>query len=79
MFRSRLTRPRNISRMKQEENVEEVHNVNGGNPKPVSNSLVISNKDDRYTLKYGPEFKDLLDARDQVMEHEFNFSFSLKG
>ena len=69
----------NISHVDQEENHEEAQNVNGGNANPASNSLVISNKEDRYSLKYGPEFKELLDARDQVMEHEFNFSFSLKG
>ena len=40
-------------------------------------SLIISNLEDRYSLKYGIDFRDLLDARDQVMEHQFNFQFDL--
>lgn len=50
-------------------------------PSPYQNhneaSLNISNLEDRYCLKYGMEFKDLLDARDQVMEHQFDFHFDL--
>ena len=78
MYQPRITRTRNFARMKEEEKVEEVQNVNGSNLNPTSNSLVISNKDDRYSLKYGPEFGGLLDARDQVMEHKFNFSFTFE-
>ena len=72
MFRQRLTKTRNFSRIETlEEHLEEGQIANG-------NSLIISNKDDRYSLSYGPEFGNLLDARDQVMEHKFNFDFSLE-
>ena len=39
--------------------------------------LSISNIKERYNLKFGSEFKDMLDARDQVMEHQFQFTFDL--
>jgi len=31
--------------------------------------LSVSNLHSKYRLKYGAEFKDMLDARDQVMAH----------
>ena len=37
----------------------------------------MSNKDSRYRLKYGETFKDMLNARDHVMEHEFTLTFDL--
>ena len=40
-------------------------------------SLIISNLEERYSLKYGMDFGYLLDARDQVMEHSFNLQFDL--
>ena len=46
-------------------------------PETTTNSLNISNIKKRYTLNYGMEFKELLDARDQVMEHQFDFSFDV--
>ena len=39
--------------------------------------LQISNADSKKKLKYGDEFKLLLDARDQVLEHQFHFTFNL--
>ena len=40
-------------------------------------SLIISNIEERYSLKYGMDFKGFLDARDQVMQHQFDFRFDL--
>ena len=36
-------------------------------------NLKISNSDLKYTLEHGPEFLHMLDPRDQILEHEFNF------
>lgn len=44
---------------------------------PQRTALLINNKDCRYRLKYGSEFKEMLEARDQVLEHEFDFEFDL--
>ena len=33
----------------------------------------VTNKDSKYRLKHGSDFGHLLEARDQVMEHEFDF------
>lgn len=48
-------------------------------PREASQEIIlrITNKDCRYRLKYGCEFKDMLEARDQVLEHEFDFEFDL--
>ena len=40
--------------------------------------LVVTNEDSRYRLKYGGEFREMLDPRDQVMEHPFKFHVNLK-
>ena len=39
----------------------------------ISSTLQISNKDVKYQLLHGAAFKDMLDPRDQVLEHEFDF------
>ena len=41
-----------------------------------TNSIIISNKESKYRFKYGQEFKDMLEPRDQVLEHDFDFSLS---
>ena len=41
--------------------------------------LEISNQNSRYRLKFGQEFNHLLDARDQVLEHQFSFAFENNG
>ena len=33
----------------------------------------ITNKDTKYTMRHGSEFKSMLEARDIVMEHYFDF------
>ena len=45
--------------------------------KEESSQLCISNHRSCYQLKYGSEYKNLLDPRDQVMEHKFNFNFNV--
>ena len=40
-----------------------------------NHDLTISNKDSIYHLEYGQKFEGLLDARDQLLEHSFSFSF----
>ena len=40
--------------------------------------MIISNLSTRYQLKYGMDFHNFLDARDQVLEHQFNFEFDLR-
>ena len=42
-------------------------------------SIVISNLTDRYFLHYGQDFGGMLDARDQVMEHQFDLAIDFKG
>ena len=42
-------------------------------------SIVISNLKDRYSLLYGQDFGGMLDARDQVMEHQFNLTINFNG
>jgi hypothetical protein len=32
----------------------------------------------KYQLHHGKEFRDFLEARDQVLEHSFDFSFELR-
>ena len=39
-----------------------------------SSSLKISNSEIKYQLQHGVAFKDLLDPRDTVLEHDFDFS-----
>ena len=39
----------------------------------LTSSLRISNSDIKYQLLHGAAFKEMLDPRDQVLEHEFNF------
>ena len=39
--------------------------------------LKINNIEDRYRLEHGLEFKDLLDPRDQVLEHRFEFNLEM--
>ena len=42
-------------------------------------SIVISNLKERYSLHYGQDFGGMLDARDQVMEHQFDLAIDFKG
>lgn len=43
-----------------------------------SGSIVhITNQKYKQRLTYGPEFAGLLDARDQVLEHNFDFTIDL--
>lgn len=46
-------------------------------PLPEVGRLFISNESSCFKLKYGEEFKNLLDPRDQVLEHKFKFDFKL--
>ena len=59
----------------EEELLDPCHN----NPNPINNTITISNSDNKYRLKYGPEFAEFLDARDKVMEHSFNFVLEFTG
>jgi hypothetical protein len=39
----------------------------------LQSTIRISNEETRYELKYGNAFGQLLESRDQVLEHAFNF------
>ena len=39
----------------------------------LTSSLFISNQDIKYQLLHGADFRDMLDPRDQVLEHSFSF------
>ena len=43
----------------------------------LSSSLRISNENLKYELKYGSPFKDMLEPRDQVLEHSFTFNVDI--
>lgn len=72
MFSSSIVR---TSSSKENNDVTQKNLRNSWNIEP--HSLTISNLATRYHLKYGMDFKDFLDARDQVMEHQFDFSYEV--
>ena len=41
-------------------------------------NIRITNQNSKHRLKHGHDFKDLLDARDMVLEHDFNFTIALR-
>ena len=50
-----------------------------GEPPPNDNDTIrITNQSSKHRLKHGPDFKDLLDARDMVLEHDFDFTIALR-
>ena len=67
---------------------EEEHLANSSlNPYPslarITNnspdSLHITNQFSKYQLPHGGQFEHLLDPRDQVMEHDFDFSLKINS
>jgi hypothetical protein len=50
-----------------------------GEPPPNDNDTIrITNQSSKHRLKHGHDFKDLLDARDMVLEHDFDFTIALE-
>ncbi len=47
-------------------------------PRISSDTIRVSNQNSKHRLKHGQDFKDLLDPRDQVLEHDFDFSIALR-
>ena len=41
-------------------------------------NIRITNQNSKHRLKHGHDFKDLLDARDMVLEHDFDFTVALR-
>ena len=79
MFRSRLSKARNLVPLREKMKEEELLDPSDNNPNPIDNTLTISNSENKYCLNYGPEFAEFLDARDKVMEHSFNFVLNFEG
>jgi hypothetical protein len=52
-------------------NIEETPHID-------SDTIRITNENSKHRLKHGQDFKDLLDPRDQVLEHDFDFSIALR-
>lgn len=46
--------------------------------RPPPEILHITNSSTKRKLKYGSEFANLLEARDQVLEHNFDFQITLQ-
>jgi hypothetical protein len=42
----------------------------------MNSFLTITNEHSKYRLKFGKEFQQFLEARDQVLEHKFDFDFN---
>jgi hypothetical protein len=45
----------------------------------VVNAVKISNQETRYQLHHGAEYREMLEPRDQVLEHSFDFQEEFKG
>jgi len=49
-------------------------NENAFNNESENESLIICNTGSKQIMKHGKDFKDLLDPRDRILEHDFDFT-----
>jgi hypothetical protein len=60
-------------------NINNQPNSSIGEPPIIDNDTIrITNQSSKHRLKHGLDFKDLLDARDMVLEHDFDFTVALR-